>query len=90
MVSIAQRYSVESIWVPEDYDAMYFEAAAARDLKTYKETFMKLGKLMIDEYLIAIPIVAPSSFKATAPGVHFDLHEYGMAEWRPEEAWIEQ
>jgi ABC-type transport system substrate-binding protein len=90
MVSIAQRYSVESIWIPEDYDALYFEAAEAKDMKTYKELFMKLGKLMIDEYLIAVPIVAPSSFKATAPGVHFDLHEYGMAEYRPEEAWIEQ
>jgi len=90
MVSIASRYSPESIWIPEDYDALFFEAAAAKDMKTYKELFMQLTKLMIDEYLIAVPILAPSSFTAMAPGVHCDLHQYGMAEWRPENAWIEK
>jgi ABC-type transport system substrate-binding protein len=90
MVSIGSRYTPESLWIPEDYDALYFEAAAAKDSKTFKEIFMKIGKLMIDEYCMAVPIVAPATFQAAAPGVHCDLGQYGLAEWRPEDAWIEK
>ncbi len=91
MSSNSLYYDTGSLWIPKDYDTLLFETFAQPDTVKYKAGLMQLGKYMIDDYLIAIPVVASANFLVTTTKCRdFDMHRYGLAEWRPEEAWLSE
>ena len=89
--STAFTYDPESVYIPAEYQAQLDKMVAEHDPKQVLAQFHDLMKILIDDYCMAIPVIAPYNFTARSTEVGaFDMHEYGMAEWRPEEAWLKK
>jgi peptide/nickel transport system substrate-binding protein len=83
------RFDTKSILVPADFDIKYKQALAEPDQTKTTPIFQELSRMIIDDYCTSIPIMIPYSYLATNQNVRdFDMKVYGMAEWRPESAWL--
>jgi peptide/nickel transport system substrate-binding protein len=85
---VAYRYDTKSILRTAEYDKKYAEASGTPDMDKIVAGFKELGKMIIDDYCLATPIMVPYTFKASTNNVHADYREYAQGEWLPEDAWL--
>jgi len=85
----ASRYDTKSLWIPDDYDAKYWVATGEPDPVKATAMFQDLSKIIIDDYCLSVPIMAPFSYLAKTQNVKdLDMLVYAMSEWLPENAWL--
>ena len=82
-------FDPKSLWIPNDYNALYEQAVAEPDPVKATALFQKCSKMVIDDYCVSIPIMQPFGQRATTKDVRdLDLRVYAMSEWLPENAWL--
>jgi peptide/nickel transport system substrate-binding protein len=83
------RYDTKSLFVPDDFFAKYKVAISEPDSDKARPLFQELSRIMIDDYCLAVPIMAPYNVLVKTKNVQdLDLLTYAMSEWLPENAWL--
>jgi peptide/nickel transport system substrate-binding protein len=82
-------YTPKSILIPEAFatleDTLQIERDNAKAVAEAKE----LNRIAVDDYCMAIPIMAPITFRFNTRNVKdLDLFVYDIGGWRPENAWL--
>lgn len=89
MTSLASVYDTKSFLLPADYNALYLTSITEPDPAKRVAIFQQLLTMATDKYCIASPILVNYYFKGTTQKVHnCDMMDYGINEWRPENAWL--
>jgi len=87
--SKASSWDPKSIWIPEDYDAKYWQMAAEPDPEKVRVMSQALSKIVTDDYCLAFPIYIEHGIFAYSPNVRdMDMYRYATSEWLPENAWL--
>jgi ABC-type transport system substrate-binding protein len=89
MSAEAFLYTPESLWIPDAFTELFEAIKQEHDYATAITEVKELNKIVIDDYCMAIPIMAPITFRFNTKEVKdLDLFKYDIGGWRPEEAWI--
>jgi ABC-type transport system substrate-binding protein len=85
----SSRYDPKSMLMPQDFLDKYNAACAEPDTAKARPMFQEVSKIIIDQYCLSVPIMAPYQYLAKTLDVQgLDLQVYAMSEWLPEEAWL--
>jgi ABC-type transport system substrate-binding protein len=78
-----------SLWIPADVTAAYEKASAEPDYAKSVVLWQQFSKMIVDQYCLSIPVMAPFRYLASYKNVHdLDLRVYAMGEWLPSLAWM--
>jgi peptide/nickel transport system substrate-binding protein len=89
MTSLSTGFDTKSLLIPADYNAKYLQAALENDPAKRVPAYREVLRMATDTYCISVPILVNYYFKATSQNVHnCDMLDYGINEWRPENAWL--
>ena len=89
MSAEAFLYTPESLWIPDAFTVLFNALKIERDQDKAIVQSKELNRIVIDDYCMAIPIMAPITFRFNTSDVKdLDLFVYDIGGWRPEEAWL--
>jgi peptide/nickel transport system substrate-binding protein len=82
-------YTPKSLWIPDAFTELFNVIKVEPDDAKAVTEVKALNKLVIDEYCMAIPIMAPITYRFNTRDVKdLDLFVYDIGGWRPENAWL--
>ncbi|HEX2964198.1 MAG TPA: ABC transporter substrate-binding protein [Syntrophorhabdaceae bacterium] len=80
---------LKSAFRSNKFDAIVLKASAEPDPKKRTVLYKELGRMLTDEYAMAIPIYVNYSIAARTPQVHDTrLFNIWPTRWTPEDAWL--